>query len=36
MEQCKLNNAPVVPQLPDNVQLNNIEQNNDDLTESFR
>lgn len=35
-EQCKQNETPVVPQLPDNVKLNNIEQPNEDPTESFR
>ncbi len=36
MEQCKQNNISVIPQLPDNVKLNNIEQLNEDPTESFR
>jgi hypothetical protein len=36
MEQCKQNNICVVPQLPDNVKLNNVEQANEDPTESFR
>ncbi|CAF0743663.1 unnamed protein product [Rotaria sp. Silwood1] len=36
MEQCKLNNISVVPQLPDNVKLNNTEQLNEDPSESFR
>ena len=36
MEQRKINNIRVIPQLPDNVKLNNIEQNNEDPTESFR
>lgn len=36
MEQCKQNNIRVVPQLPDNVILNNIEQTNEDPTEAFR
>lgn len=35
-EQCKQNNTPVVPKLPDNVKINNIEQPNEDPTESFR
>jgi uncharacterized protein (DUF342 family) len=36
MEQCKQNNISVAPQLPDNVKLNNIEQLNEDSSESFR
>jgi hypothetical protein len=36
MEQCKQKNISVVPQLPDNVKLNNIEQQDEDSTESFR
>ncbi|CAF2417164.1 unnamed protein product [Rotaria sp. Silwood2] len=36
MEQCKLNNISVIPQLPDNVKLNNTEQLNEDPCESFR
>jgi len=36
MEQCKQKNISVAPQLPDNVKLNNIEQLNEDPTESFR
>lgn len=36
MEQCKINNISVIPQLPDNVKLNNTEQLNEDPTESFR
>jgi hypothetical protein len=36
MEQCKMNNISIVPQLPDNVKLNNVEQPNEDPTESFR
>ncbi len=36
MEQCKQKNISVIPQLPENVKLNNIEQNNEDPTESFR
>lgn len=35
-EQCKQKQTPVVPQLPDKVKLNNIEQPNEDPTESFR
>ena len=35
-EQCKQNNTSVVPQLPENVKINNIEQPNEDPTESFR
>lgn len=36
MEQCKENNICVVPQLPDNVKLNNVEQLNEDPSESYR
>jgi hypothetical protein len=36
MEQCKQKNISVIPQLPENVKLNNIEQSNEDPTESFR
>ncbi|CAM4910448.1 unnamed protein product [Rotaria socialis] len=36
METCKLNNVTVVPQLPDNVKLNSVEQLNEDPSESFR
>ena len=36
MEQCKINNTSVIPQLPDNVKLNNTEQLNEDPTESYR
>lgn len=36
MEQCKLNNITVIPQLPENVKLNNPEQSNEDPSESFR
>ena len=35
-EQSKRNNAPVTPKLPDNVKLNNMEQNYEDSAESFR
>ncbi len=36
MEQCKQKNISVAPKLPDHVKLNNIEQANEDPTESFR
>jgi len=36
MEQCKQQNLMVIPRLPDNVKLNNNEQDNEDPTESFR
>ncbi|CAF1090562.1 unnamed protein product [Adineta ricciae] len=35
-EQSKRNNTPVIPKLPDNVKLNNVEQNYEDSAESFR
>jgi hypothetical protein len=36
MEQCKQKNICVTPKFPENVKLNNIEQSNEDSTESFR
>ncbi|CAF1327567.1 unnamed protein product [Adineta steineri] len=35
-EQCKINNMPVEPKLPDNVKLNNVEQPTEDATEAYR